>query len=41
MNRMLATSGNEVKIWDFENFNLVNEYQFLKPINWFSVKQGI
>jgi hypothetical protein len=35
---MLATSGNEIKIWETENYNLVNEYTFQKSINWFAIK---
>jgi hypothetical protein len=35
---MLATSANEVRLWDTDNaYQIINEYKFSKPVNSFSV----
>ena len=35
---MLITSGNEIKIWDEENYSVVKEYEFENQIPSFSLK---
>jgi len=38
---MIATSGNEIKLWNSENYQFINEFAFGKTVNSFAVKPDL